>query len=77
MTAKKKKPARKPGKLLFRERGGYALCEQEYHGQRFFYTNLFCQTGRMYGKDATRFAAWMAKAAAWCSEKPRKKARKR
>lgn len=67
--AAKKKPARMPRKLLFKGRGGHAACNQVHHnGQRFVYT---CLTGRLYATDATRFAAWLAKAAAWCNEKPR------
>lgn len=67
--AAKKKTARMPRKLVLKGRGGHAACNQVYHnGQRFAY---LCLTGRLYAKDCARFAAWMAKAAAWCNEKPR------
>jgi hypothetical protein len=74
--------AKRPREFRVNGRDGYAECA-EVSGRRFVYANLFSldfsredSDSRLYGKDAARFAAWMAKAAAWCNEKPKTRSKR-
>lgn len=57
--------ARKPADLIVpRYQDSVAWCEVRKSGGRHIYVGLYNATP----DDATRLAAWLTKAAAWCKE---------